>query len=105
MARYTFTCSQYDDESSAQFPVQKDVNISLTFQDEATWDAVLDEFISFLGGIYGYDIHKSVKYLKLEEKIKAMHLDDEDYEDGLEERKDSSSIDLEDDDEIWRKIL
>lgn len=103
MARYTFSCSEYDGESGSQFPVEKDVNVTLTFHDEATWDAILDEFISFLGGIYGYDIHKSVKYLKLEEKIKAMRLDDDC--DGLEERKDGSTIDLEDDDEIWRKIL
>lgn len=101
MARYTFICEEYDSESDLQFPVEKDIKVTLSFSDQATWDAVLDQFISFLSSVYGYDIHKSVKYATLDEKIKKLKK----ACDGLEESYDSKSLDLDDEDEDWRKIL
>jgi hypothetical protein len=54
------------------FPTYKDTAVNLNFGDDTTWMAVMDEFVSFLGSIYGYDIHGDVQYKDFEAKFKEL---------------------------------
>ena len=38
------------------FPIQKNLTMSFTVNDEDTWHTPMREFISFLSSIYGYEI-------------------------------------------------
>jgi hypothetical protein len=61
------------------FPTYKDVNTQVNFGDDIAWTDVMDEFVSFLGSVYGYDIHEDVKYkdfdTKFSELLRSQHDD------------------------------
>jgi hypothetical protein len=41
----------------------------LVFSDAASWDEVLEQFISFLGNCYGYDIKEEIEYTTAEDRV------------------------------------
>lgn len=96
MNQYSFQYSTRDDCGS-DFPVAKTITQNVEFHDEVLWTVVLDDFLSFLSSVYGYDIRDQVEYLSYEEKLQALSKkhnldqDDEDEEDA--------------DDKHWRAIL
>lgn len=98
MNQYSFQYSIQDD-CGPNFPVAKTTQTNVQFHDEVTWDVVLTEFINFLSSVYGYDISRSVSFKSLDQKIAELS-DKYDLED-----EEPSSIDLDDDDELWRKIV
>lgn len=93
MTHYTFQYSLQDD-CGPNFPIAKTAQTSVQFHDEATWDVVLNEFISFLSSVYGYDISQSVHFESLEEKLAKTR-----------EKYNLDEEDTEEDEEDWRKIL
>ena len=54
------------------FPTYKDTAVNLNFGDDIAWTDVMDEFVSFLGSVYGYDIHDDVQYKDFETKFKEL---------------------------------
>lgn len=69
--RYEFHCADTTnlDGVAEGFPTFKKTFVEVEFDEATTWDRVMDEFVSFLSGVYGYDIHRSVKYDTIEDKI------------------------------------
>lgn len=102
--RYIFECYQSEDDDTnwSEFPITKKVSSELVFDDQTTWCVVLENFLDFLGNVYGYDVRSSVKFKSLQEKIEAMK-QKYDIEDDYDEEP--STIDVDDDDELWRKIV
>jgi len=49
-----------------------DWNFDKYYEYGIPWDMVLNDFISFLSGIYGYDIRNKVKFETTEEKIERL---------------------------------
>lgn len=41
----------------------------IVVSDAASWDEVLEQFVQFLGGCYGYDISDEVEYTTVEDRI------------------------------------
>lgn len=72
--RYTFECYQVDEDDcqSSDFPISKKISSELLYDDQTTWCVVLENFLDFLGNVYGYDIRQSVKFKSLQEKIEAL---------------------------------
>jgi hypothetical protein len=54
------------------FATCKDTTTQVNFGDDITWMAVMDEFVSFLGSVYGYDIHGDIEYKDFEAKFKEL---------------------------------
>ena len=42
------------------------------YEDGTPWPVILRDFLSFLSGVYGYDIHKKVEYETLEERLERI---------------------------------
>lgn len=61
MNSYKFYYESDYDVDSGTFPVQSISEKSVQMDDCVAWPAVLYEFLTFLSGVYGYDIQKSVK--------------------------------------------
>lgn len=73
-----FTFSYFDDtDSGCEYPTQADVTASYNFDDNSTWDVVLEKFVAFLGLCWGYDISDRVQFKSLRDRIEAL------YEDGV----------------------
>lgn len=74
---YTFQYfSRPDYDSEGEFPSAKSVNNTLEFNEGATWDSVLREFLDFLSSIYGYDISKHVDVQTFEQRMSAFNNED-----------------------------
>lgn len=56
-----------------QFPEGKIIDVSMSFDEGITWDAVMREFVQFLGHCWGYDISEKVDYDTLEKKIDRLN--------------------------------
>lgn len=69
--RFSFT--YYDDtDSSPEFPSETQINASYEFDDNSTWDVVLDQFVKFLGHCWGYDISDKVSYESMDDKLQRI---------------------------------
>lgn len=50
---YTFTYREEDDD--------RNIHVRRSFEDATTWPVVLQEFLNFLNGVYGYDVSSKVR--------------------------------------------
>lgn len=50
---YTFTYRELDDD--------RNIQVRRSFEDGSTWPVVLQEFLNFLNGVYGYDVSSKVR--------------------------------------------
>jgi hypothetical protein len=57
-------------------PNYKDTNIltnsnqkKIVVSDCASWDEVLEQFVSFLGNCYGYDLKDEVEYTTIDDRV------------------------------------
>lgn len=57
---YNFNFRQDEETITTSFPVEKNVNVVVSFDDCAGWTSVLREFTAFLSSVYGYNISESV---------------------------------------------
>jgi hypothetical protein len=81
MNQYSFTCAEQQEPGLPEFfPKAKTTNVTLQFEDGVVWTVVVDQFLSFLSSVYGYDLSEQVEYLSFEEK-KQMLRDKYDLED------------------------
>lgn len=82
--RFEFTYNNYDPEAEGEFPNETTITKSVSFDDAAPWVHVLDQFVTFLGSCYGYDISDQVEYKSFGERFAdlqdAYGLDDEEEE-------------------------
>lgn len=69
--RFNFTYFE-DCEASAGFPDTKHIDYTVTYDDATTWCVVLEEFIGFLGSVYGYEVRDSIEFKSLKEKIEML---------------------------------
>lgn len=67
--------SRPEDTCEGEYPAAKSVNNSIEFDEAATWDSVLREFLDFLSSIYGYDISKHVDVQTFDQRIAAFRED------------------------------
>lgn len=89
MSNYSFSYFNRDTDReylSSEFPVSKGVTTNLEFDDAATWDAVLTEFLHFLSSIYGYDIADHVTVQSFEHRM-SVFKDLEDQDESTEGRE------------------
>lgn len=81
---FQFTHRDIYPEADGDFPNETVNTKTLSFKEGATWCKVLEQFLDFLGSVYGYDIRDQVKFGKLEERIASLRdqypeaFDDED---------------------------
>lgn len=75
MARYNFSYYSESDCGS-EFPISTGATRDVLFHDESPWDVVLNEFLSFLSSVYGYDISKHVDVQTFEQRIAAFNNED-----------------------------
>lgn len=54
------------------FPVKQNSYSHVEFGDDVAWAAVLDSFLEFLGGVYGYDIKEQVRVMDLSERLEMI---------------------------------
>lgn len=68
---FNFTYSYHDEDrdNDGEYPTSVSLEKHLTFDECATWDAVLKEFLLFLGHVYGYDITDQVSFMTLEDRL------------------------------------
>ena len=73
------TCGTPDSE----YPISSEHTATHAFESSTTWQAVLNQFVHFLEGIYGYNISDQVHYETLEDKLERLRsrLDDEEESD------------------------
>lgn len=57
---YTFTYTDKSDPVEG-YPLETHLAKTSVFESATTWDAVLKDFISFLEGVYGYNISDQVE--------------------------------------------
>lgn len=53
----------------SEYPLHSEHTATHVFESSTTWHAVLNQFIHFLEGIYGYNISDQVHYETLEDKL------------------------------------
>lgn len=75
MSRYNFSYFAQED-NGPEYPSSTGVSRDLTFDEAARWDSVLNEFLSFLSSIYGYDISKHVEVQTFDQRIAAFKEED-----------------------------
>lgn len=69
----TYTFSHVDNnDAGPDFPKSTQNISTVTFDSCVTWNAVLNQFIHFLEGIYGYNISDQVSYESTEERFKRV---------------------------------
>lgn len=68
---------------SEEFPLHTTLDKTSVFDDCATWDVVLRDFIRFLEGIYGYNISDQVQMSTIEERIAKTNFFTDAHEDDL----------------------
>lgn len=56
-----------------EYPISSKHKATHVFDSSTTWHAVLNQFIHFLEGIYGYNISDQVHYETLEDKLERLH--------------------------------
>ena len=70
---FEFSYYTYDDNDlDGEYPVRTELTKKVVFDDFTTWDKVLDQFVLFLGHVYGYDISDKVEYFSFEERIQRL---------------------------------
>ena len=72
---YTYEADSYEDEQFSRdydFPVQSNIKSEFEFDDDCSWMTVMEQFVSFLGSVYGYDIHDDVQYKDFDTKLKEV---------------------------------
>lgn len=67
----------------SEYPLHSEHTAMHVFDSSTTWHAVLNQFVHFLEGIYGYNISDQVHYETLEDKLERLRsrLDDEEESD------------------------
>ena len=53
--------------------IDGDWMFSTEYEYGTPWDTVLTDFISFLSGVYGYDIHKRVSFETVNDKLDRLN--------------------------------
>ena len=53
----------------------------VVYTDCTPWTTVLDDFVTFLGSCYGYDISKQVEYKNIYERATTSFTEDDDWTD------------------------
>lgn len=54
---------------------------SITYTDCTPWTTVLEDFITFLGSCYGYDIRDQVEFSSVYERAPKFNTEDDDWKD------------------------
>lgn len=80
--------TEYPDQSD--FPVEKTLEADMVFDDAATWDKVLDQFIQFLGNCYGYDLTNQVSYESIQDKLIRLKDEHPDWDEWAEDEEEST---------------
>lgn len=79
---YGFTYSRDDsdwiDGVNHDGSVFTNANKSITYTDCTPWTTVLEDFITFLGSCYGYDIRDHVEFESVYSRAKSMEFNTED---------------------------
>lgn len=83
--QFTFTYADNSEEGFGIFPNSKTITVNLSYEDGTTWDAVLRDFVQFLGHCWGYDISEKVDYDTLDKKLARIKekLDDDEEESSI----------------------
>lgn len=50
---YTFSYEDYEDD--------RRITVNRSFPSDGTWHGILQEFVDFLSGVYGYDVSNKVR--------------------------------------------
>lgn len=82
---FQFTHRDFYPEADGDFPNQSINSKNVIFKDGTTWPVVLEQFLDFLGSVYGYDIRKQVKYATFTERMEALS---EDYPEAFDDEED-----------------
>lgn len=56
----------------SEYPLHSEHTAMHVFDSSTTWHAVLNQFVHFLEGIYGYNISDQVHYETLEDKLERL---------------------------------
>ena len=56
---------------------------SRSYEYDTPWDTVLQDFLDYLSGVYGYDISKKVSFEGLQAKVERFNRSDNPWEEGL----------------------
>lgn len=89
---YTFTHVDNND-AGPDFPKSTQNYSTVTFDSCVTWNAVLNQFIRFLEGIYGYNISDQVSYESPDDRFKRVlgeYYEDADGEDQDEKNNEDT---------------
>lgn len=54
---------------------------NITYTDCTPWTTVLEDFITFLGSCYGYDIRDQVEFSSIYERVPKFNTEDDDWKD------------------------
>lgn len=86
---FEFSYYSYDsNDLDGEYPIRTEIQKKVTFDDFTTWDRVLDQFVQFLGHVYGYDISEKVAYYKYEERLaeaqRVWNNEEDEYAEGEE---------------------
>lgn len=75
MSRYNFSYFSQEDNGE-EFPTSTGVTRDVAFHSGTPWDVVLNEFLSFLSSVYGYDISKHVDVQTFSQRMAAFNNED-----------------------------
>jgi hypothetical protein len=82
--RISFSFSQYDEDNAPEFATLSEIVATHEFDENSTWDVVMEDFVKFLSHCWGYDIGKKVSYETFGDRLKKMHdegkLSEEDWD-------------------------
>lgn len=80
---YRFNHVDTSGTPDSEYPISSEHTATHAFESSTTWHAVLNQFVHFLEGIYGYNISDQVHYETLEDKLERLRsrLDDEEESD------------------------
>lgn len=67
--RITFTFQDGNPDNAPEFPIYSTIEATHEFDENSTWDVVMDAFVKFLGHAWGYDISDKVDYDTLQERL------------------------------------
>jgi hypothetical protein len=70
---YTFTYVDNND-AGPEFPVNVEHSAKFVFDSATTWNAVLNQFVHFLEGIYGYNISDQVHTKSFEDRLADLEI-------------------------------
>lgn len=66
---FSFTYRDGDEANAPEFPTETSITVNHSFDDNSTWDVVLEQFLKFLGHAWGYDISDQVRFETVKEKL------------------------------------